>query len=329
VQLHVYDFKGGQDWMPFEAVAHRFGVGDDREVMEGFVTDLRDLAVEMSRRYKVLRSLPSDVCPESKVTRELANKKSLGLHPIVLSVDECQRGFEHDEHGKEIEALTTDLVKRGPAVGIILVLATQKPDKDSLPSGIRDNIGARFGMRVMSWQVSDMVLGSGMSKAGFNAASLTRADKGIGYLVGASEDIEAQLARTYLIDSAAVTRVVQRARAAREAAGTLTGHAAGETVDSGPDYSILDDIRGVTGANEPKLWSETVLTRLVELRPDVYTGWKPAQLASALKPYGIGTTQVWAQAEDGSGGANKRGIVRDDIIAAITVRDRKKGIEAD
>ncbi|MGH3923531.1 MAG: hypothetical protein ACRDTT_11810 [Pseudonocardiaceae bacterium] len=39
------------------------------------------------------------------------------LHPIVLGVDECQRWYEHPDHGAEIEAVVTDLVKRGPALG--------------------------------------------------------------------------------------------------------------------------------------------------------------------------------------------------------------------
>ncbi|TFE37253.1 cell division protein FtsK, partial [Streptomyces sp. ICN441] len=71
------------------------------------------LKEELRRRAKVIKSLPRSRCPESKVTPELAGDKSLGLHPIVVGFDECQVAFEHEEHGKEIEAICTDLVKRG------------------------------------------------------------------------------------------------------------------------------------------------------------------------------------------------------------------------
>lgn len=325
-EQHVYDFKGGQDWMCFEPTAHRIGIGDEPEIMAAALADFRGLRAEMSRRYKVVRGLPSDVCPEGKVTRELANKKSLRLHPIVVSVDECQVGFTHPDHAGDFTEIVTDLIKRGPAVGIIVILATQKPDKDSLPSGIRDNVGTRFGMRVMTWQVSDMVLGSGMAKGGFNAAALTRADRGIGYLVGASDDVEAQLARTYLVDAAGAAAIVERARAAREAVGTITGHAAGEQPQSAPSYSLLDDVAAVLRADEPKVWSETVVERLAELRPDAYTGWTPAQLTAGLKPYGVATSQVWGQT-DGGKGRNKRGLIRDDVLTAIADRDNRKAIE--
>ena len=82
---------------------------------------------------------------------------------------------------------------------------------------------------------------------------------------------------------------------------------------------------------EPKLWSETVVTRLAGFRPDAYGPWadlepdaRAAQLTSALRPYGVRTGQVWGTTEDGKG-ANRRGITRDDITTAITERDRKRG----
>ena len=62
--------------------------------------------------------------PESKVTPELSRRKSLGLHTIVFAVDECQELFTHPEYGKEAGELATAIIKRGPALGIILVLAT-------------------------------------------------------------------------------------------------------------------------------------------------------------------------------------------------------------
>ncbi|MQA96015.1 MAG: cell division protein FtsK [Streptosporangiales bacterium] len=319
-ELHVYDLKGGQDFMAFEQIAHRFAVGNEAPAIDYALTDLRELRKRMQDRYRTLRDLPADICPESKVTRELADKRSLDLFPIVVAADECQVWFTHKEHGEEFAEIVTDLIKRGPAVGIIIALATQKPDGDSIPSGIRDNVGTRFGMRVMTWQVSDMVLGSGMAKSGTNAAALTRADKGIGYLVGASDDVDSQLARADLCDSEHTALVVVRARALREAADLITGHAAGHApVVDEPTVSLLDDLLAVLPATETRVWSETVTARLAELRPEIYGGWKPSQLAAALKPYGVTTVQVWRTGDDGQG-ANKRGIVRDDIAAAARAR---------
>jgi S-DNA-T family DNA segregation ATPase FtsK/SpoIIIE len=71
---------------------------------------------------------------------------------------------------------------------------------------------------------------------------------------------------------------------------------------------------------KPKAWSEDVVARLSELRPEVYGRWSPEQLAAALKPYGVRTVQVWGTTEDGKG-ANRRGVRRTDITAAVARRD--------
>ncbi len=118
-----------------------------------------------------------------------------------------------------------------------------------------------------------------------------------------------------------------RARLLRERAGTLTGHALGQEPDTAPSFDLLADLAAVV--TEPKMWSDTVVTRLAELRPGAYQAWadlepdaRSAQLTAALKPYGVRTGQVWGTT-DGGRGANRRGISRDDIIAAMTERNRK------
>ena len=138
-ELHAFDLKGTGDLSPLEPVAHAYRAGEEDEDIDYIVADLRALKEELRRRAKVIRTLPKDLCPENKVTPELASNKSLRLHPIVVGADECQVLFEHPEHGDEIEAICTDLVKRGPALGIVIILATQRPDAKSLPTGISAN----------------------------------------------------------------------------------------------------------------------------------------------------------------------------------------------
>ena len=73
------------------------------------------------------------------VTPELASDPRLGLHPIAAAIDECQIAFEYPVYGKEVEEIATDLTKRGPALGMLLILATQRPDARSIPTGISAN----------------------------------------------------------------------------------------------------------------------------------------------------------------------------------------------
>jgi S-DNA-T family DNA segregation ATPase FtsK/SpoIIIE len=156
--------------------------------------------------------------------------RHLKLHPILLVVDECQRWFEHPSYGAEFKAICADLVKRGPAVGMITIFATQRPDDGSLPASIRDNAVLRLCLKVTDAKANNMVLGSGAYGSGIQATMFTRSDKGIGYLVGEADD--PLILRTYKVDQVAAEHIATRARALREQAGTLAGHAVGEAAET-------------------------------------------------------------------------------------------------
>lgn len=320
-EIHSYDLKGTGDLDPVgNAVGHRHRAGDEEEDFLYALAAMRELQGELRRRTKVIRDLPRDICPESKVTTELASRRSLGLHPIVVGVDECQKWFEHPQHGKELEEICTDLVKRGPATGIVLLLATQRPDDSSLPKGISANASARWCLKVMSHIENDLVLGTGAYKRGVRATMFAWEDKGICYFLG--EGADARIVRSIEIDALAAERIAQRARTKRERAGTLGGHALGERpeTDAVAAYDLLADLLSVVPAEQPKVWNEIAVARLAELRPDVYGAWAPEQLTAALKPYGIRTVQIWGTTEDGKG-ANRRGIRRSDVLGALAERD--------
>lgn len=319
-ELHTYDMKGTGDLDPVgNAVSHRHAAGDDDASILYALADWRAVREELRRRVKVIRSLPRDICPENKVTSSLADKRSLGLHPILIAVDECQVLFEHPDHGKEFEEIATDLVKRGPATGIVFLAATQRPDAKSLPTGISANASARWCLKVMGQTENDMVLGTSAYKRGIRATMFAWGDKGIHYFVGEGSD--ARIVGSVYVDGPAADTIAARARAAREKAGLLTGHALGETPETvtGPSYDLLADILAVIPAAEAKVWSETVVTRLAELRPDVYGGWETDALAPALKPHGIATVQVGRRVAGKV--VNRRGIERAHVTSAIAERD--------
>ncbi|MFD9643609.1 cell division protein FtsK, partial [Streptomyces sp. NPDC059082] len=187
-EIHAYDFKGTGDFGALEPVCHRYRAGEEDEDIEYVVASLRELKDELRRRAKVIKALPRSRCPESKVTPELASDKALGLHPIVVGLDECQVPFEHKEYGEELEEICTDITKRGPALGIVGLFGTQRPDAKSLPPGISANAVLRFCLKVMGHTANDMVLGTGAYKAGIRATMFSRSDRGICWMAGEGDD---------------------------------------------------------------------------------------------------------------------------------------------
>ena len=309
-ELHLYDLKGGADWLPLEAVAHAFRIGDEPDDIAYLLADLRAAVADMTARYKTLRSLGRDVCPEGKVTDALASDKSLGLHPVVFVLDECQRAFEDPVYGKEIAALCEDLAKRGPAAGIVTMFATQRPDSASLPKPISSNAAWRLCFKVAGQVENDMVLGTSAYQGGTRATMFARSDKGVGYLAGEAD--EPVIVRMAYIDATDADTITARARAARIAAGRLTGHAAGTDPDTGEhSETVLDHLAAIWPTGQEQVWCDTLAERLTEAYPSTYYGWTAENVTSAVKPHGLNTRQIKRD------GINRRGLKRADLLAAI------------
>jgi S-DNA-T family DNA segregation ATPase FtsK/SpoIIIE len=316
VELHVHDLRGGADLAPLAKVAHYYRSGDDPADITALLTDARAMQKEMMRRYRVIRTtLKGDPrCPEGKVTDELASDKSLGLHPILAAYDETQVMFEHPDHGKELRAIYEDLVRRGPAAGIMVHLATQRVDDKSIPVGVSANAALRFCLKVMGWRENNMVLGDGMYAAGYSATTFSRKDLGVAYMVGEGDD--PVIVRIAYIDAPAAETIADRARAVRAAQGRLTGMAAGEEPEDSDTGTILDHLLAVWPADDSewpngKVWSDDLAQRLAGHLPDLYDGWTGAQINAAVRPHDVRVIQVKHD------GTNKRGLHRADLVAAL------------
>jgi len=323
-RLLVWDGKGGADWEPFAQVAHVYATGVRDTVVARLAAALADLVADMNARYERLRTLPRELCPEAKVTPAITRNRRLNMPLTLVCIDEVQRYLEHPDHGRAILAALTDLAKVGPAVGIMLLLATQKPSSEVLPDDLRGQIGTRFALKVMTWQASDTILGAGTARTGLDASRFLRAHKGVGILLGADDGELAeqggQAVRTYLLDMAGLEAICARGRTLREQAGTLTGMATGDTgPDERPAGDVLDAVARVFLPGEDRLWSEVIIARLALTQPGTYDGWTPAALAAALRPYGAEPAQFWATTEDGRR-ANRRGYPREVIAQAQTAR---------
>lgn len=324
VEMWIHELKGTGDLDPLEGCSHRFVSGIDDDSIAYAANSLKKLREEVMRRAGAIKKLPRDLCPDKRITREIADKRSLKLWPLVGIFDECQNLFAHPTYGKQAGEDAEFIIKVGRALGVILVLATQRPDKDSLPTGISGNVSIRFCLKVAGQVENDMILGTSAYKNGIRATIFRpETDAGNGYLAGATAT--PTVVRVAYLDTPATEKIAARARKLRETAGTLSGHALGEAAEdvAGPGYDLLADIIATVESSEERVWNERIAARLAELRPEVYGGWKGENVTAGVKPYGIKTRDVAGATDDGTR-TTRRGIVREDVTKAIAERDEKR-----
>jgi hypothetical protein len=131
--------------------------------------------------------------------RKIVREDDLGLHLVVI--DELAlylRGGARALHEQFAEALR-DLVSRGRAAGFIIVVATQKPSHDVVPTWIRDLFSYRIALRCTSKEASDTILGQGWAARGFSATSINPDHRGVAYLL-AEGGVPHRIRVTHLTD---------------------------------------------------------------------------------------------------------------------------------
>jgi len=298
VEMWLHELKGTGDLDPFEQVSHRFVSGIDDESIGYAAESLKKLRAEVMNRAARLKKLPRDLCPDKKVTREIANRRSLRLHPLLAAFDEVQNLFGHPKYGKQAGEDAVFIIKIGRALGVFLILATQRPDKDSLPTGVSGNVSTRFCLKVAGQVENDMILGTSAYKNGARATTFRpKIDAGLGYLKG--EENTPQVVRTYYLNNADTERAAKRARAIREAAGTLSGVALGDE-DGTQQRDVLADVLEVFGVAPALHWTE-LAERLAERFPERWEGTSGDAVSAELRGRGVPSVVVTVTGERGRG----------------------------
>ncbi|MBH5141425.1 hypothetical protein [Rhodococcus erythropolis] len=157
-EIHIFDGKGEHDWDPLRRIARTFD--SSGEIDGPIVSRLRQL--EKLRRargaaiYAVTRRWigpgPDDYENENNFWNiPIEQREKLGLYPVFVVIDECHTWLDKKEAADkedvaqivEVTRLLTRFAKKGRSAGLITVLATQKPEVESLPSPIRDALAVK------------------------------------------------------------------------------------------------------------------------------------------------------------------------------------------
>jgi DNA segregation ATPase FtsK/SpoIIIE, S-DNA-T family len=315
-ELRGYELKGTGDFKPLEPVCAEYGSGNDDETLTACAQMFEWLYAEGQRRSKRIQHYADlGMAPENKVTAELAALKGSGLHPLVVFVDEFQELALFGKTGKAAGETAERCIKLFRALGIILLIGTQIPDKDSLPTGITRNINTRFCLSVADQVANDMILGTSAYKLGYRATVFEPVtEAGWGILAGMGKP---GARRSFYVDNAAAAKIMTRAIAARAAAGILPEASPARELAR---YDVLTDVASIWPPGEDAAWNETLLERLTALRPDAYGRWEPAQLTAALAGHGIRAGQIGRRIDGKT--VNRRGPVHADVLAAVTRRNQ-------
>ncbi len=289
VEMWIHELKGTGDLDPFEQCSHRFISGIDDESVGYAAQSLSLLRREVMARTDRIKKLDRTVCPDKKITRQIASKRSLRLWPLACVIDEAQNLFSHPKYGKQAAEDAVFIIKIGRALGVFLILATQRPDKESLPTGVSGNVSTRFCLKVAGQVENDMILGTSAYKNGARATTFrAKIDAGLGYLKG--EENAPQVVRTYYLNTADTERVAKRARALREAAGTLSGVALGEA-DAERQRDVLADVLDVLGADSGLQWAE-LGERLAAQFPERWAEVTGEVISAELRARGVPSVNV-------------------------------------
>ena len=101
---------------------------------------------------------------------------------------------------EEFAALVRDLVARGRAAGVIVILATQRPSHQVIDPSLRDLFGYRWAFRCTTDSSSDTVLGHGWAGQGYTAAAIDPLARGVSWLLSET-GIPRRIKTAYLTDT--------------------------------------------------------------------------------------------------------------------------------
>jgi S-DNA-T family DNA segregation ATPase FtsK/SpoIIIE len=313
----VFDFKGSGDVDCFEPLCPDglYGSGADEVTKANGLAALEWLLTECDERAPLVRKYAAaGMNTVNKVNRRMAEHDPK-LRPLVAFFDEIQELLTDPVHGKRAKFLLTSIVKRGRALAIHVIFATQRIDKESVPRGISSNIALRTCLSVTSHTETDLVLGTGAYARGARPTefepgdSTGPKDSGWGYRAGAGPT---RPCRSSYVDNPAAARVVQRAVEMRR----------GEQPVEVPRIALrnlLADVRQVWHEGEDALWSELIVPRLQALDPDGYADLTVEVFGAWMARAGVPTAKIGRRI-DGKP-TTRAGVKLAELDARITERN--------
>jgi S-DNA-T family DNA segregation ATPase FtsK/SpoIIIE len=312
VELMIAEFKGTADFLDLAPLCSTYICGVDDEAFDEAARMVAWGLAESERRGRRIRAAKErGEAPQGKVTPELAAKPGSGLHPVVMVFDEAHEVFlNRPEVAKDMERL----IRRGRALGITVILATQIPDKDSVPPNITRCVTVRWCMSVGDHTANNMILGTGAYARGLDAtvyqpkiSQEDPGDAGWGVMTGIAAPGSV---RSYFPSEDDLRTILVRA-------SRLRGGVVGSGLDEVDRADLLDDVlRVFADTSRPKLQWVEIAELLAGRDPDVYAEITEEAISARCRAAGVPSVDVKRPGER----RNLKGCERGEIEAAIDRR---------
>jgi S-DNA-T family DNA segregation ATPase FtsK/SpoIIIE len=308
VELKVAEFKGVGDFIDWEPLCSSYICGTDDQAFDQGAELVRWLFREVGRRGAVVKAMKEQGrAPEGKVTPELAAIKALGLHGLLVVLDEIH---ELLAERPELGDLLTRIVKRGRALGVVLILATQIPDAKTVPAGLTKSVSSRWCFSVLEQVANDQILGTGSYKRGQTGTTYRPViDAGWGYAKG-FEAADGPVRSPWLTadEWAAITAHATDLRQGRRVG------ADDERVHATIYRDFLADVLDVIGTRNGVHWPE-LAAGLLALDEMAYGDLDPDAVAARVRALGIDTGDVKVN------GVTRKGVRR---VQLESVQERRQ-----
>jgi hypothetical protein len=319
VRIWVADAKG-VDTAPLIPLAYRY-IGASQEEMVKMLQELmawgrqKLMALKEVRRVKFDRSLCA-------MYQQIDANHPLATVDVVY-IDEARfyTNGAVDLQSRRIVSLLSQIIEMFRAVGIIVIVATQRPSVKNIPSEIRDLLRIRLAHACTTPAMSNTILGEGAAGQGFSATQFDEDQPGVSWLRVLKSFRQV---RPHLTQDEQLEKACEEAWRQRSEVGT-TPEAIDATMTSVP--TLLLDIKAICDEREWKRVPTNVLLPLLAARSQEYDGMSATELSSRMGNSGVTPRPIgpW-DFEEGEPGKNVRGYRLEWIEAAIE-RHKKETVQ--
>jgi S-DNA-T family DNA segregation ATPase FtsK/SpoIIIE len=279
VQLVLVDCKEGLEFGPWALRAAAMA-GSPEEALP----IIQGLEEHMRSRMRWMASVP---------TKRMADYGHSVEHPLyVLVIDEVAELWSGGVDRATAQTLTSavsKLVRLGRAAGYVVVIATQKPTADAIPSAVSVNAPSKLAFRCTTPQQVTAIFGDPIPKGQPTPLDFTERERG--YAVVSSTAGVYERGRTPYIGDAAIAEIVTRTRHLRRSL------AAEDLTVQQPDDEDTEPVTPATSGQPPSESYEQPLPEPLTVADLHQAGEVGARTANRLGAYTLVELTRWTRAE--------------------------------